>query len=113
MPDVPPAPSLLSLAPLLGAAFLAGSVTQLTRQLAGRHRPRLRPTAALSVAAGIAALTVVALMTVTLPQQAAPALQLAAACITGWSGPGLLTRLGSLLERRLGLNAGSGLFDEK
>ena len=30
-------------------------------------------------------------------------LLLAAACVTGWSGPGILTRLGGVIERRLGL----------
>ncbi|MFC4426809.1 hypothetical protein [Deinococcus navajonensis] len=97
------ASSLLALAPLLGAAFVAGSLTQLTRQLARPQAPALRPTAALAVAAGIAALSVAALLSATLAPAPAPALLLAAACITGWSGPHILARLGSLIERQLGL----------
>ena len=95
--------TLSGLAPLLGVAFAAGAVTQLARQLARPFIPRLRQVLALAVAAGIAALTVVALLTVFLRPPPAPALLLAAACVTGWSGPGILTRLGALIERKLGL----------
>lgn len=94
---------LTSLAPLLGTAFAAGAVTQLARQLSHVTPPRLRRVAALATAAGIAALTVTALLTVLLRPPPAPALLLAAACVIGWSGPGILTRLGVLIERRLGL----------
>lgn len=88
---------------LLAPALLAGSVTQLARQLARPAAPPLRRLLALSAAAGIAALTVVALLSVFLKPAPAPALLLAAACITGWSGPGILSRLGTLIERKLGL----------
>lgn len=94
---------LTGLLPLLGSAFLAGAVTQLARQLARPAPPRARMVTALAAAAGIAALTVVALLTALLRPAPAPALLLAAACVTGWSGPGILTRLGTLLERKLGL----------
>ncbi len=103
-------PSLLTLAPLLGAAFVAGGITQLARLLGQDQTPRARTVAALAVAAGIAALTVVALMTVTLRPDPAPALLLASACVTGWSGPGILARLGALIERRLGLSPSPALF---
>ncbi|OLV15449.1 hypothetical protein [Deinococcus marmoris] len=106
----PVPPSLLTLAPLLGAAFVAGGITQLARLLGQDQTPRARTVAALAVAAGIAALTVVALMTVTLRPDPAPALLLAAACVTGWSGPGILARLGALIERRLGLSPSPALF---
>ncbi len=102
--------SLLGLAPLLGAAFAAGGVTQLARLLSQSTAPRARTAAALAVAAGIAALTVVALLTAAVPQGVAPALLLAAACVTGWSGPGILARLGTLIERRLGLTPTPSLF---
>jgi hypothetical protein len=102
--------SLLGLAPLLGAAFVAGGVTQLARLLAQNAAPRARTAAALAVAAGIAALTVVALLTAAVPQEAAPALLLAAACVTGWSGPGILARLGTVIERRLGLSPTPSVF---
>lgn len=94
---------LLNLLPLLSTAFGAGSVTQLARQLARTAPPRARRVLALAAAAGIAALTVVALLTVLWRPTPAPALLLAAACVTGWSGPGILTRLGAVIERRLGL----------
>lgn len=94
---------LSGLTPLLGVAFTAGAVTQLARQLARAVLPRLRQVAALSTAAGIAALTVTALLTVLVRPAPAPALLLAAACVTGWSGPGILSRLGGLVERKLGL----------
>lgn len=94
--------SLSTLFPLLGTAFAAGAATQLARQLARPAPPRVRLVLALGVAAGIAALTVVALLTTVLRPPPAPALLLAAACVTGWSGPGILTRLGTLVERRLG-----------
>ncbi|CAM3581102.1 hypothetical protein [Deinococcus frigens] len=111
MPDSSAIPaSLLILAPLLGAAFAAGSITQLARLLGQDETPRARATAALAVAAGIAALTVAALMTVTLRPDPAPALLLAAACVTGWSGPGILARLGAVIERRLGLSPSPTLF---
>ena len=111
MPDVSPVfPSLLTLAPLLGAAFGAGSITQLARLLAQADTPRARTAAAVSVAAGIAAVTVVALLTVTLRPEPAPALLLAAACVSGWSGPGILARLGAVIERRLGLAPAPGVF---
>ncbi|MFC4640432.1 hypothetical protein [Deinococcus hohokamensis] len=102
-PSVSSFSSLLALAPLLGAAFVAGSLTQLTRQLARPQVPALRPTAAQSTAAGIAALSVVALLSATISPAPAPALLLAAACVTGWSGPHILARLGGLIERQLGL----------
>lgn len=113
MPDtiLPPslvAPALLALAPTLGAAFLAGAITQLARQLAHTHLLPARAISALAVVGGIAALTVIALLS-TLPQAQPPELLLAAACITGWSGPKILTRLGSLLERRLGLGGADTL----
>ncbi|WP_019586461.1 hypothetical protein [Deinococcus apachensis] len=94
---------LSGIAPLLGVAFAAGAVTQLARQLARVTLPRLRQVAALSMAAGIAALTVTALLTVFMRPAPAPALLLAAACVIGWSGPGILTRLSALIERKLGL----------
>ena len=102
--------ALLTLAPLLGATFVAGSVTQLARLLGQNETPRARAVAALAVAAGIAALTVAALMTVTLRPAPAPALLLAAACVTGWSGPGILARLGAVIERRLGLSPAPSVF---
>lgn len=102
MSDLAP---LLDLFPLLGTAFGAGSVTQLARQLARPAPPRARRVLAHAAAAGIAALTVVALLTVLWRPAPAPALLLAAACVTGWSGPGILTRLGGVIERRLGLAA--------
>ncbi|GGL97131.1 hypothetical protein [Deinococcus aerophilus] len=102
--------SLLGLAPLLGAAFAAGGVTQLARLLAQNAPPHVRMAAALGVAAGIAALTVVALLTAAIPHGVDPALLLAAACVTGWSGPGILARLGTLIERRLGLTPTPSLF---
>lgn len=106
MPDVFP-PPLLALAPLLGTALVAGSLTQLARRLALPDPPRLRPTLALSLAAGIAALTVTALLLGLSrdPGTVSPAWLLAAACITGWSGPDILARLGQLIEKRLGLPA--------
>ncbi|GGO18907.1 hypothetical protein [Deinococcus humi] len=111
MSDSSPVPaSLLILAPLLGAAFVAGGITQLARLLGQDETPRARAVAALAVAAGIAALTVVALMTVTLPPDPSPALLLAAACVTGWSGPGILARLGTVIERRLGLSPSPTVF---
>ena len=111
MSDSSPVPaSLLLLAPLLGAAFVAGGITQLARLLGQNETPRARAVAALAVAAGIAALTVVALMTVTLPPDPSPALLLAAACVTGWSGPGILARLGTVIERRLGLSPSPTVF---
>jgi hypothetical protein len=88
---------------LLGPALLAGTVTQLARQLARPAAPPLRRLLALAAAAGIAALTVVALLSVFLKPVPPPALLLAAACIIGWSGPGILSRLGTLIERKLGL----------
>lgn len=97
------ASALLALAPLLIAAFLAGSLTQLTRQFARPKAPALRPALAQAVAAGIAALSVSALLSATLSPAPAPALLLAFACVTGWSGPRILGRLGSLLEKWLGL----------
>lgn len=100
--------TLSTLAPLLGVAFAAGAVTQLARQLARPLAPGARQVLALAVAAGIAALTVVALLTVLLRPPPAPALLLAAACVTGWSGPGILTRLGALIERKLGLPGDPG-----
>ncbi|BDP42649.1 hypothetical protein DAETH_26180 [Deinococcus aetherius] len=102
MSDVAP---LLDLLPVLGIAFGAGGVTQLARQLARSDPPRARRVLALAAAAGIAALTVVALLTALLRPPPVPALLLAAACVTGWSGPGILTRLGGVIERRLGLAA--------
>ncbi|GAA5533517.1 hypothetical protein [Deinococcus aluminii] len=95
--------TLPGLLPLLASAFVAGAVTQLARQLARSAPPRARVVTALATAAGIAALTVTALLTVFMRPAPAPALLLAAACVTGWSGPGILTRLGTLLERKLGL----------
>ncbi|GGL14673.1 hypothetical protein [Deinococcus radiotolerans] len=104
MPDPSPlTPTLRDLLPLLLLSFSAGSLTQLTRLLARPGRPRLRPTLALATAAGIAALTVSALTCAALPHPA-PALLLALACVTGWSGPGILARLGGLVERQLGLH---------
>lgn len=88
---------------LLAPALLAGGVTQLARQLARPAAPPLRRLLALAAAAGIAALTVVALLSAFLKPVPPPALLLAAACITGWSGPGILSRLGTLIERKLGL----------
>lgn len=88
---------------LVGATFGAGLVTQVARLLSRAKAPGARATLALGVCAGIAAITVVALLSVTLPQPASPAILLAAACVTGWSGPGILGRLGGLIERRLGL----------
>lgn len=111
MSDISPtSASLLTLAPLLGAAFVAGGITQLARLLGQDRTPRARAVVALAVAAGIAALTVVALMTVTLRPDPAPALLLAAACVTGWSGPGILARLGAVIERRLGLSPAPTVF---
>jgi hypothetical protein len=111
MSDISPVPpSLLSLAPLLGAALVAGSVTQLARLLGQSEPPRARAALALALAAGIAALTVVALMTVTLRPDPDPALLLAAACVTGWSGPGILARLGAVIESRLGLAPAPAVF---
>lgn len=98
----PLAPTLRDLLPLLLLSFSAGSLTQLTRLLARPGPPRLRPTLALAAAAGIAALTVTALTRAALPHPD-PALLLALACVTGWSGPGILARLGGLVERQLGL----------
>lgn len=97
--------SLTELLPLLATAFGAGAVTQLARLLSRPVSPPARRVLALAVAAGIAALTAVALLSVTVPLRSgpAPALLLAAACVVGWSGPSLLTRLGGLIERRLGL----------
>lgn len=94
---------LTGLLPLLGSAFLAGAVTQLTRQLSRVTLPGPRRVVALVVAAGIAALTVAALLITLLRPAPGPALLLAAACVTGWSGPGILTRLGALIERQLGV----------
>lgn len=112
MSDVAPLTStLLQWVPTLATAFVAGTITQLARQLAVPGALRLRPTLALAVAAGIAALSAVALLAVTLPDGASPALLLAAACVTGWSGPGLLARLGTLVERRLGLPGATQPFD--
>lgn len=88
---------------LLVFAFGAGTLTQLARQLAQPTPLSLRRTLALGVLAGIAALSVVALLTATMSPAPAQALLLAAACISGWSGPSLLGRLGSVVERRLGL----------
>ncbi|MEF2276890.1 hypothetical protein V3W47_01185 [Deinococcus sp. YIM 134068] len=104
-----PAP-LTDLLPLLATAFGAGAVTQLARLLSRPAPPPARRALALAVAAGIAAVTAVALLSVTVPLRSAPApaLLLAAACVTGWSGPGLLTRLGGLIERRLGLGGQEG-----
>ncbi len=112
MPDVL-SPPLLALAPLLGTALVAGSLTQLARRLALPDAPRLRPTLALSLAAGIAALTVTALLLGLSrdPGSVSPAWLLAAACITGWSGPDILARLGQLIEKRLGLPATPPLPD--
>ncbi|GGL75151.1 hypothetical protein GCM10010840_11570 [Deinococcus aerolatus] len=110
MSDVSPVSALLVLAPLLGAAFVAGGITQLARLLGQSEPPRTRAVLALAVAAGIAALTVVALLTVTLRPEPAPALLLAAACVTGWSGPGILARLGAVIERRLGLSSTPSVF---
>ena len=107
----PPTSALLLWLPTLATAFTAGTVTQLARQLAAPGTLRLRTTVALAVAAGIAALSVVALLAVTLPAQTSPALLLAAACVTGWSGPGILARLGSVVERRLGLPGTTQPFD--
>ncbi|MFC3832290.1 MULTISPECIES: hypothetical protein [Deinococcus] len=112
MSDAAPLTSaLLQWLPALATAFVAGTVTQLARQLAAPGALHLRSTLALAVAAGIAALSAVALLAVTLPDGASPALLLAAACVTGWSGPGLLSRLGMLVERRLGLPGASQPFD--
>ncbi|GGK32067.1 hypothetical protein GCM10008955_27430 [Deinococcus malanensis] len=98
------ASALLALAPLLIAAFLAGSLTQLTRQFARPRAPALRPALAQAAAAGIAALSVSALLSATLSPAPSPALLLALACVTGWSGPRILGRLGSLIEKWLGLH---------
>lgn len=95
------APTLRDLLPLL-LSFTAGSLTQLTRLLSRPGAPRLRPTLALSAAAGIAALTVGALTSAALPRPE-PSLLLALACVTGWSGPGILARLSGVVERQLGL----------
>ncbi|MBB5234531.1 hypothetical protein [Deinococcus budaensis] len=103
---LPLSSSFAALLPVLGPALLAGTVTQLARQLARPEAPPLRRLLALAAAAGIAALTVTALLSVWLRPPPAPALLLAAACITGWSGPGILTRLGALIERKLGLPEG-------
>ncbi|GHF39782.1 hypothetical protein HNQ07_001693 [Deinococcus metalli] len=112
MSDVaPPTFALLQWLPTLATAFAAGTVTQLARQLAAPGPLRVRSTVALAVAAGIAALSVVALLAVTLPTGTSAALLLAAACVTGWSGPGILARLGQLVERRLGLPATPQPFD--
>ncbi|EYB67152.1 hypothetical protein DEIPH_ctg051orf0067 [Deinococcus phoenicis] len=94
---------LAGLVPLFGGAFVAGAVTQLARQLARPAPPRARVVIARATCAGIAALTVAALLTVVVRPVPAAALLLAAACVTGWSGPGILTRLGTLVERKLGL----------
>lgn len=103
MPDLSPVPSTLpALAPLLITAFTAGTLTQLTRLLTRTGRLRARPTAARAAAAGIAALTVAALLSATLTHPS-PALLLALACVTGWTGPSILARLGSLVERQLDL----------
>ena len=102
MPD--PSPLAPTLRDLLLLSFSAGSLTQLTRLLARPGPPRLRPTLALAATAGIAALTVTALTRAALPHPD-PALLLALACVTGWSGPGILARLGGLVERQLGLRA--------
>ncbi len=85
-------------------AFAAGSFTQLARQLAAPSSPTVRRTLALAALGGIAALSVVALLSASLTPAPAPALLLAAGCISGWSGPSLLGRLGTLIERRLGLS---------
>ncbi|WP_146160603.1 hypothetical protein [Deinococcus arcticus] len=104
MPDPSSLPPALStLAPLLLLAFAAGSFTQLTRVLSRPGRQSARRTAAQALAAGVAALTVSALLSAALPSPVAPALLLAAACVTGWSGPAILARLGVLMERQLGL----------
>ncbi|WP_309570423.1 hypothetical protein [Deinococcus sp.] len=107
----PPTSALLLWLPTLATAFTAGTITQLARQLATPGTLRLRTTLALAVAAGIAALSVVALLAVTIPADTSPALLLAAACVTGWSGPSILGRLGSLIERRLGLPSTTQPFD--
>ncbi|MEW6421862.1 MAG: hypothetical protein AB1511_09075 [Deinococcota bacterium] len=95
--------TLPGLAPLLGGTFIAGVLTQLVRQLARSTPPQVRVVIALAVAGGIAALTVTALMTGVMRPVPSPALLLAAACMSGWSGPRILTQLGTLLERKLGL----------
>lgn len=102
-----PSPLAPELTALMLVAFAAGSFTQLARQLAAPTSPTLRRTLALSVLGGIAALSVVALLSATLTPAPASALLLAAACVSGWSGPRLLTRLGALIERRLGLAPGN------
>lgn len=91
------------LVPVLALAFAAGLVTQLARQLAQAVTPSVRRVLALAIAAGIAALTVVALLSALMSPPPAAAFLLASACVTGWSGPHILTRLGTLIERRLGL----------
>ncbi|WP_034385840.1 hypothetical protein [Deinococcus sp. YIM 77859] len=95
--------TLTGLLPVLGSTFLAGALTQLTRQLSRAAPLGARRVGALTAAAGIAALTVAALLTVLLRPAPTPALLLAAACVTGWSGPGILTRLGGVIERQLGV----------
>lgn len=99
------ASALLALAPLLTATFLAGSLTQLTRQCARPKAPALRLALAQAAAAGIAALSVSALLSAALSPVPEPALLLAFACATGWSGPRILGRLGSLTEKWLGLHS--------
>lgn len=99
------------LAVLLALAFGAGTLTQLARQLAQPVAPTLRRTLALGVLAGIAALSVVALLSATLTPVPAPALLVASACVSGWSGPNLLGRLGLLIEKRLGLTPSEGKPD--
>lgn len=113
MSDIAPTATLTDLLPVLTLAFGTGGVTQLTRQLAKPTAPRARTTIALTIAAGLAALTVVALLNASLKANADPALLLAASCISGWTGPSLLSRLGSLIERRLGLGTQASVFDEK
>lgn len=94
--------SLRPLLPLLAAAFVSGAGMQLLRLLTWRAPPRLRVLLARLAAAGMAALLVAGLLKALQPGTA-PALLLAAACLSGWSGPGLLTRLEALLAERLGL----------
>ncbi|ACO44918.1 hypothetical protein DEDE109153_12995 [Deinococcus deserti] len=98
------ASALIALAPLLAATFLAGSLTQLTRQLARPKAPPLRLALAQATAAGIAALSVSALLSAAVSPAPDPALLLAFACVTGWSGPRILSRLGGLIEKWLGLH---------
>ncbi|GAA5502085.1 hypothetical protein Dxin01_01824 [Deinococcus xinjiangensis] len=90
---------------LMLVAFAAGASTQLARQLAAPTSPTLRRTFAFGVLGGIAAVSVVALLSASLTPSPSAALLLAAACISGWSGPKLLGRLGTLIERRLGLSS--------